>query len=114
MLIMPVHLRVLLYKARLKVLEIFNSQNWENLRGNRTIQQLVVFMHEGLKGKPNCPTRDTIQFLYSYNNVRRDGNDAAHSASIGDMRVAVTTKTPDSRDRRCLEQLFKFAFDQDV
>ena len=59
-------------------------------------------------------SRDTILFLCSYNNVRREGNTAAHTATVKEMRDAVTTKQLDKRDRRCLEQVFKFAFDEDV
>lgn len=113
-LITPLRLRVLLDLARQKVLQVFKSNAWEDLRENRNIQQLVDFVYLGLNNAPNCPSRDTIQFLCSYNNVRREGNTAAHTASVGEMRDAVTTKLLETRDRRCLEQVFKFAFNEDV
>jgi hypothetical protein len=111
---MPLRLRVLLDMAREKVLRVFTFQAWEDLRENRNIHQLVDFVHQGLNNLPNCPSRDTILFLCSYNNVRREGNTAAHTATVEEMREAVTTKQLDKRDRRCLEQVFKFAFGEDV
>jgi hypothetical protein len=54
--------------------------------------------------------RETVVFLCSYNNIRRDGNHFAHSASQGEIRDAVENKSIDSQDRRFLEQLYKFVF----
>ena len=113
-LITPLHLRVLLDAAKEKVLRVFQCNSWEDLRDNRNIQQLIDFVHRGLTDTLNCPSRDTVRFLCSYNNVRREGNSAAHAASVEQMRSAVTTKPLETRDRRCLEQVFKFTFDQDV
>ena len=114
MLITPLRLRVLLDLARQKVLEALKSNSWEDLRENRNIQQLVDFVYWRLYNVPNCPSRDAVQFLCSYNNIRREGNAAAHSATVEEMRDAVVTKQLETRDRRCLEQVFKFAFDEDV
>jgi hypothetical protein len=113
-LITPLRLRVLLDLARKKVLRVFKFNTWEDLRESRNIQQLVDFVYQGLHNAPYCPSQDTIRFLCSYNNVRREGNTAAHTATVGEMRDAVTTKILESRDRRCLEQIFKFAFNEDV
>ena len=100
--------------ARDKVLSVLKFQVWEDLRGDRNIYQLVDFVHQRLINRPNCPSEETILFLCSYNNVRKEGNTAAHTAKVEDMKAAVMTKGLDKHDRRCLEQVFKFTFDADA
>lgn len=60
------------------------------------------------------PSRDAIMFMCSYNNVRRAGNVAAHTAKQEDIRDAVTTTQLETRDRQCLEQIYEFIYDQHV
>ncbi|KAF8887848.1 hypothetical protein CPB84DRAFT_1786619 [Gymnopilus junonius] len=57
-----------------------------------------------------CPSRDAVDFLCTYNNVRREGNYRAHNASQAELRDAVTTKPIESQDRLFLEQLYQFIF----
>lgn len=71
-------------------------------------------MYQGLANTLNCPSQDTVQFLYSYNNVWGEGNSAAHAALMEQMWDAVMTKQLDMWDRQCLEQVFKSTFDEDI
>jgi len=64
----------------------------EDLRYDHTTHQLVDVIDERLAHVPCHPSSDGIKFMYSYNNVRRDGNVAAHTASQDEIREAVTKK----------------------
>jgi len=110
LLITPLHLRVLLEHARVRILDQSNCNSWEDLRGNKTIYELTSSILDTLRDFPHCPSRDTIQFLCSYNNVRRAGNVAAHTASQDDIKAAVTTKGLGTRERECLEQIYGFLY----
>ncbi|KAG1851359.1 hypothetical protein F4604DRAFT_2045896 [Suillus subluteus] len=105
MLLVPLHLRVLLDLARRKVLEHLGHDTWEELRASCSIYQLTDVIFNGLKqkGVSYLPSHESISFLCSYNNVRRAGNIAAHSAKEDDIRRAVLTQSLESRDRKCLE-----------
>ena len=113
-LIAPLHLRVLLDMTKEKILQVVKCNNWEDLREDRNIDQLIEYVYWALANTLNRPSRDTVKFLCSYNNVRREGNFAAHTASMEQMRDAVTTRQLETRDRRCLEQIFKFTFNEDI
>ncbi|KAG1889018.1 uncharacterized protein F5891DRAFT_1215943 [Suillus fuscotomentosus] len=112
MLLVPVHLRVLLDLARRKVLEHLGYETWEELRASCSIHQLSNKIFDALKqqGVSYTPSHQSILFLCSYNNIRRAGNTAAHSAKEDDIRHAVLTQPLDSRDRECLENLFTYAY----
>jgi hypothetical protein len=114
LLITPLHLHVLLDLARTKVLELVNSESWEDLRQNQTVYDLAPRIHSLLADVPHRPSAEAIKFLCSYNNVRRTGNSAAHTAKQEDIRVAVATKPLESNDRRYLEQMYTFIFSQPV
>ncbi|KAG1790688.1 uncharacterized protein HD556DRAFT_1537677 [Suillus plorans] len=112
MLLIPLHLRVLLDLARKKVLEHLGHETWEDLRASRSVYQLADTICNDLKrkGVSYPPSSESIFFLCSYNNIRRAGNTAAHSAKEDDIRHAVLTQSLESRDRRCLESLFAYAY----
>lgn len=112
MLLVPLHLRFLLDLARRKVLEHLGHDTWEELRASCSIYQLTDAIFNGLKqkGVSYLPSHESISFLCSYNNVRRAGNIAAHSAKEDDIRHAVLTQSLESRDRKCLEGLFTYAY----
>ena len=112
LLLAPLHLCVLLDRARQKILQEFQCKSWEDLRCDRTVHQLVDVIDERLAHVPRCPSRDSIKFMCSYNNVRREGNVAAHSASQDEIREAVTKKALETQERRYLEQIFEFLFDE--
>ncbi|KAG2140593.1 hypothetical protein DEU56DRAFT_797597 [Suillus clintonianus] len=113
MLLVPLHLRVLLDLARKKVLEDLGHETWEELRDTRTVYQLADIIFNDLLKRKNLsfhPSHQSILFLCSYNNIRRAGNVAAHTAKQCDIKSAVETQTLGSNDRRCLEHLFRYAY----
>jgi hypothetical protein len=114
LLITPLHLRVLLDLARQKVLEHFDCASWEDLRENKSVYQLAGDIYSMLSNVPNCPSADAVAFLCAYNNVRRTGNSAAHTAKQEDVRAAVTTKRLETNDRQYLEQIYTFTYGQPV
>jgi uncharacterized protein (UPF0335 family) len=111
--LIPLHLRVLLDHARSKILEHLGHESWEGLRKDSNVDQLSIKIFDGLKGKgvSYTPPHSSILFLCSYNNVRRAGNLAAHTAKEEDVRHAVLAQPLESRDRECLESLFTFAYE---
>jgi regulator of replication initiation timing len=113
-LLTPLHLRVLLDRARGKILELGKYESWEDLRQNKTIFQLTQTVDALVANTPHCPSHDAIEFLCSYNNVRRQGNAAAHTASQEEIKEAVTTKKLETRERQCLEEIYAFIFDQNL
>lgn len=114
MLLTPLRLRVLLDRAKEKILQHFECSTWEDLRQDQTIQHLADIVSQRLANIPNCPSRDAIQFLCSYNNVRREGNNVAHTATLAEIRDAVMTKSLDTQERTRLEQVFRFTFNENV
>ena len=91
-----------------------NYDTWEDLRQNRLLYELSAIIHGRLSQDSHCPSYETIEFVCAYNNIRRDGNIAARQASQEDMRQAVTTKKLDSKERRCLEEMFLYVFRTEV
>jgi hypothetical protein len=112
----PLHLRVLLDAARKKVLQLLHHESWEDLRGGQTIAQLLLLLK-------NNPALTNIQyplsnlgldFLCYFNNVRRDGNAAAHTATREEVRDAVQRKPLDKRERISLEELYAFTYEEQM
>jgi len=50
--------------------------------------------------------------MCSYNNVRREGNVAAHGVWQDDIKDALTEKALETQERRYLKQIFEFLFDE--
>ena len=67
-----------------------------------------------LKGERHAPSADTVIFICSYNNVRRDGNEAAHTATQDQVKQAVMSKSVGGMERSHLEQVFEFTYDVDM
>ncbi|KAF8650066.1 hypothetical protein AX16_005430 [Volvariella volvacea WC 439] len=109
LMIMPLHHRVFLDLTRQKILENFECESWESLRENRSVYQLKNHIFKSLPAATR-PSLEAIEFLCSYNNVRRDGNAAAHDASKEDVRTAVIGKPVESKDRRCLEEMYVYTY----
>jgi hypothetical protein len=108
------HLRVLLDQARGKILEHLDHESWEGLcTKSNSVHQLADDIHGKLKKKNilHTPPHSAISFLCSYNNIRRAGNVAAHTAKLEDVRNAVLTQPLESIDRKYLETLFTYAYD---
>ena len=112
----PLHLRVLLDTARLKILRLLQRDSWEDLRGQQTIAQLLSTLqdHPSLTSVQYPLTSSGLNFLCSFNNVRQDGNTAAHTATQQEVRDAVQTKALDKKERRSLENVYAFAYDEIV
>jgi hypothetical protein len=111
--VVPIRLRCLLDYARELTLEYLEFDSWEGLRGEKGIRDLAEAIFSRLSSFPRCPSKDAVSFLCAYNNVRRSGNVAAHTGSQEQLREAVATKPVDSRERRFLEELFRFTFKTD-
>ena len=112
LLLAPLHLRVLLDRARQKILQEFQCKSWEDLRCDLTVHQLVDVIDEHLAHVPYPPSRDSIKFMCSYNNVRWEGNVTAHNALQYDIREALMKKALETQERRYLVQIFKILFDE--
>ncbi|KAG1773810.1 hypothetical protein EDD22DRAFT_1737 [Suillus occidentalis] len=111
--LVPLHLRVLLDRARGRILEHLGHESWEGLRSTRSMHQLVNYIFDSLKTNRVSyrPSYKAIYFLCSYNNIRQAGNAAAHTAKEEEVRHAVQTQPLDSQDREYLENLFRYAYD---
>jgi hypothetical protein len=107
--IAPLHLRVLLDQARLKIVTSCKCQSWEDLRGARRLLELKQHIVSQL----DLPM-DLTSFVCEFNNVRDKGNRAAHVASATDVRNAVVQQRLGSADRKLLEQLFEFVYGQKI
>ena len=107
--ITPIHLRVLLDLTRQQILESLECNTWEDLRKNLLISELSAHICR-LLPQVSCPSYETIEFVCAYNNIRRDGNAAAHQATKEEMREAVTTKKLGKKERRCLEEMYLYVF----
>ncbi|TDL16418.1 hypothetical protein BD410DRAFT_889013 [Rickenella mellea] len=113
LLITPLHLRVLLDMAQQKILEHLKADSWEDFRAEKNLSQLVEDVFEKLSGHCHL-SREAILFLCSYNDVRKAGNKAAHTAKQEEIRNAVLTKPLERGERRHLEQIFEFTFGETV
>lgn len=83
---------------------------WDELRGGREIHPLTDLILEGLLSvNEDSLSRDTVFFLCSYNNVRKEGDRIAHNASQNEIKNAVMTKR-NSTDGMQLEELYKFVY----
>lgn len=87
---------------------------WADLVKEQNMEQVtasIVLALAQAKTK-DSPPLDSIRYLCSYNNVRKDGNYHAHNATQDEMRDAVLTKRLDSQDRVALMHFFQFVFGQ--
>jgi len=107
-LIAPIHIRVLLDQARGKVVKESGFASWDDLRNSREMGELktTIVSNHGI-------THDLAEFICEFTDVRRDGNEAAHTADRRDIGLAVQQK-PDGAERRLLGQLYKFVFEEDL
>ena len=91
-------------------------ESWDDLVKGQNVEQVITSIIHALTkaGIQDSPPHDTIHYLCSYNNVRKDGNYHAHNATQEEMREAVLTKRLDSRDRIALTYFFQFVFGESV
>ncbi|KIJ65355.1 hypothetical protein HYDPIDRAFT_110397 [Hydnomerulius pinastri MD-312] len=111
--LIPLRLRLLLDLARKKVLELLNQESWDDMRGGRTSSQLVSYLDDELKHHNlfSSLSWDALEFLCSYNRVRREGNRAAHQATQANIRDAIMSC---DTGRPQLEEIYKFRFGESV
>jgi hypothetical protein len=107
-LISPIHIRVLLDRSRGKIVEQSRYDSWEDLRDSLEINELKKYITS-----THCIRNDLASFICEFTNVRRDGNEAAHTAECRDIRSAVQQK-PEGAERRLLEEVYQFVFDEDI
>jgi len=107
--IAPLHLRVLLDQARIKIVKDCKCNSWEDLRGARRLLELKQHIANQL----NLPI-DITSFVCEFNNVRDKGNKAAHVATAADVRHAVLQQRLGTADRYLLGQLFEFVYGQKI
>jgi hypothetical protein len=104
---------VLLDRSQQEVLEDLTYEYWKLLHDNHNVHQLIDLFFQSLT-LPSRPSCKTIAFLCSYNNVQHDGNSAAHSASKEDVKAAVCRKPIDSKYQWCLEEMYIYAFGNEI
>ena len=107
---------MLLDEARKKVLQLLHHESWEDLRRDQTIAELLLTLQDNpaLTNIQYPLTNLGLDFLCSFNNVRRDGNAAAHTATKDEVRDAVQRKPLDKKERISLEELYKFTYQEDI
>jgi hypothetical protein len=108
------HLRVLLNSAREKVLQLLCYESWENLCGGQTIAQLLFALQNNpaLINIKYPLSNSDLEFLCCFNNVCKDGNAAAHTATKEEVRDAVQQKPLEKKERISLEHLFAFTYEE--
>jgi hypothetical protein len=86
-------------------------RSWEEFRGGRNISQLTDVIVKGLRDSnvEDPLSRVTVEFLCSYNNIRKLGDHIAHNANQTEIKKAVMMKK-NSQDGSQLEELYKFVF----
>ena len=107
---------MLLDAARKKVLQLLHHESWEELRGEQTIAQLLLSLQDNtaLTNIQYPLSNLGLDFLCNFNNVRRDGNAAAHTATREEVRDAVQRKPLDKRERISLEELYSFTYEEQM
>lgn len=113
--LMPLHLRVLLDEARKKILQKFGYESWDDLTSRlQAPYDLFNSVFKEFQGSLHAPSEDAVKLICTYNNVRRDGNEAAHSATKDQVKQAVMSKIEGGEERHRLEQVFEFTYDVDM
>lgn len=104
-LIAPIHIRVLLDRSKRKIVGKFPHTFWEDSCGMYELKQNIASSH----GIPDA----LASFIWELSNVCRDGDEAVHTAERHDIRSIVLQK-PKGAERSLLEELYQFAFNEDV
>lgn len=107
--IAPIHIRVLLDQARMKIVKESKFNSWDELRDS--FDGIYDFKHM-ISSTHQIPY-DLSSFICEFTNVRRHGNQAAHTAKRCDIQLAVQQK-PEGAERLFLEQLYQFVFNEDI
>ncbi|KIM72202.1 hypothetical protein PILCRDRAFT_744773 [Piloderma croceum F 1598] len=99
---------------RQKILNHIECDTWEDLRQDKSIYNLAEHVYAHPADTEHPPSRGAVQFLCSYNNVRRSGNSVAHTAKAEEVKAAVTTRQLELTERWWLEQLYMFTYGEPV
>lgn len=94
--------------ARTKVLKTLGVASWD------TIKEDAQSIHMALRTTSSgwqLPA-EALELLSTSNKLRHEGNQAAHNASVEEIRDAVQTNQTSLRKH--LEKLFKFVFEVDL
>lgn len=91
--------------GRQKILETLQYDDWESLRGHKSILDLEAFVRANI---PNIP-ETALELICGYSNIRCLGNAAAHYADKDDLRAAVE-RTHEQRSQ--LEAVFQFVYNE--
>ena len=88
-----------------------NFKSWDEFRGGKNVNQLTELIIKGFQeGNVNRRlSQETVLFLCSYNNVRKDGDRVAHTASQNEIKDAVIMQK-DSQDGVKLTELYYYVF----
>jgi hypothetical protein len=86
-------------------------ESWDKFRDGRNTSQLTDVIVKGLHDSNIVDplSRETVEFLCSYNNIRRLGDEIAHHASQTEIKKAVMMKK-NSQDGSQLEELYQFVY----
>jgi hypothetical protein len=86
-------------------------KSWDELREGRSAGRMTDMIIEALQ-KQNVVdhlSRRTLEFLCSYNNIRKVADRIAHEATQNEIKDAVM-KEKNSQDGSRLEELYQFVF----
>ncbi|KAG7442055.1 uncharacterized protein BT62DRAFT_1079591 [Guyanagaster necrorhizus] len=108
LLVAPLHIRVLLDKTKIKILERCQYTSWDALRNSRPPEELKAFIQTNAQ-----LTAAVSNFIFECSDLRREGNQSAHSASADDVRSAIMQK-PFGEERTLLEQLYIFVYGKPI
>ena len=85
-------------------------KSWDELREGRNISQLTNLIVKRLhEVNAHHLSQETVVFLCSYNNVRKEGDRVAHNASQNEIKNAVIMQK-NSQDGLKLKELYQFVF----
>ncbi|EGN99354.1 hypothetical protein SERLA73DRAFT_73888 [Serpula lacrymans var. lacrymans S7.3] len=112
----PVQLRVLVDFAREKIAELNHSKDWRTFRDDKNTAALRAEVAQVIResSSSHSLSGESIEFLCITNALRFEGNKAAHNARSRDIYNAVSRQQLDSKDRRCLEEIYEFVFEHET
>ena len=107
----PLRLRILLDFARSKIVAHSQAESWDVLRNEEDVDTFRDRLYALLAGDPYRPTKEALLFLCSPNNIRKEGNNAAHQAEKDEIAEAIAQRQF-GLERTNLEGLFEYTFNE--
>ena len=106
----PIHLRILLDYGRERIVEFMSYKSWDELLKGISIPQLIDQILKALREvNMDHLSQETVVFICSYNNVRKEGDRVAHNASRNEIKEAVNMQN-NCQDGLKLTELYQFVF----